>query len=260
MRANNKKKARKAKAEEERAARQAEEARIQAEKDRVAEEKRAYLAAAQAEARAQEQRRREREEKKKHQQQRAARKAQLHSEYAVYEAALLETQKKVKRLSKKLRDICELEKKVEAGGRLSSEQLAKVDKKQELQDDIAEAEEEEELLLQRREKGEFDELLQWVDEIALDACSDDDKGGGDAQQPKQAGDTVPSKGSDITLTDAVAAGDSASCAAVAVNLMKNSQETKSGVDRKSDINTPVKQPEPVEAEWAEVKKPKKKKR
>lgn len=64
-----------------------------------------------------------------------------------YAAALDTTQKKLKGLRKKLRDIEELEVKVKGGLKASKEQKEKIEKKQGVEDDIVELEEAEEELL-----------------------------------------------------------------------------------------------------------------
>lgn len=93
----------------------------------------------------------------------------LQKAYDEYNETLQSVQKKIKRLRKKLREIDELEEKLSISKNPpSKEQLLKIGKKQEAYDDIVEAEEEEELLIQRKENGEFNEILNWPDEIIPD--------------------------------------------------------------------------------------------
>ena len=87
-----------------------------------------------------------------------------------------ERKRKVKRLNKKLREITQLEEKKSKVNSLSREQLVKLSKKQEIEDDLVEAEDEEEMaenasanaLTQREEaKREHAELMLRLEELKL---------------------------------------------------------------------------------------------
>jgi hypothetical protein len=185
------------------------------EQERLAEESRARQAAAAEAQRLRQARQRERAERQAYLDKRAARKAELQVQYDAYEGSVSEAQKKVKRLTKKLRDIEELEKRRVEGGedfKLSKEQRAKLERKQEVEDDIAEAEEEEEALQSRREAGEFSELLQWVpDEPLLPE---------EEQEEPGEGLPLPSDASGGSTSGAVA--DSASLSALAPPIASGS--------------------------------------
>lgn len=180
IRANNKKKARRQKTEEERAIKLAAQTKANEEAARRVEEEKKRQAEVAAAERERKEREKARAERQAYLVQRETRRAELQAIYDHYESCVSEAQKKVKRLTKKLRDIEELEKKVSEAGegfKPSKEQKAKLERRQEVEDDIAEAEEEEEVLLNRRQQGEFDELLQWVPDEPLAPDAEEDKDG-----------------------------------------------------------------------------------
>lgn len=86
-------------------------------------------------------------------------------QYNEYTACLESVQKRLRNLRKKLREIVELEERLSAlKSPPSKDQLIKIGKKIEICDDIAELEEEEEGLIKRKLHGEFDQILNWVEE------------------------------------------------------------------------------------------------
>jgi hypothetical protein len=128
----------------------------------------------------QEEHRRKEQEKRERQQ----RKESLQRSYDDFLEALQTAQKKVKRLKKKLREIVELEERLASSKTVpSKDQLQKIEKQQEVRDDIMEAEEEEEKLLERQESGEFNELLNWQE--------DEPTSNGDGQVVVAVGDEPP---------------------------------------------------------------------
>jgi colicin import membrane protein len=165
-----KKKVKREKAEEAKKKKLAEECALR-EKLREEEEKRRLEEQIQQEALAQQQKLLA--EQRKIEQQRQERlklKNSLQRAYDEYNESLQSVQKKIKRLKKKLREINDLEEKISSSKIApSKDQLQKLDKKQETSDDILEAEEEEEQLLLRQENGEFNELLNWQDEVISEA-------------------------------------------------------------------------------------------
>lgn len=101
------------------------------------------------------------------------RKEFLKKHYDEYNQVLEGVQKKLKRLHKKLREIGDLEDRLSSSNASpTKEQLLKIEKKQETIDDIAELEEQEEKLLERKINGEFNEILNWIDDFVSDPQND----------------------------------------------------------------------------------------